>query len=102
MPFFSLVALPIFLSDLNLTLERVGTDCDHGGPLDICAICKVLHCDANLHLGSDWIENRPRLTAIRWDIAGRKQVMVTLPGGRNSCLLCRSLTFSLPVEAEYY
>lgn len=67
-------------TNLNLTVERVGTDCDHGGPLDICNICKVLKCDLNLHLDGKWIENTPKFTAIRWTIGGHNSLMVSIPG----------------------
>jgi neutral ceramidase len=66
-------------TNMNLTLERIG-NCSHGGFLQICTICHFLACDLNLHLGEHWIENRPRFTAVRLDIGGRTNLIVTSPG----------------------
>jgi len=66
-------------TNMNLTFARVA-NCSKGGPLDICGICKFLNCDLNLHLGSEWVENRPRFTAIRFTLNGKSNVIVTMPG----------------------
>lgn len=66
-------------TQMNLTLARI-ENCTSGGPLDICSICKVLDCDANLHLGPDWIDQVPRFVALRIDAAGEHNVIVTMPG----------------------
>ena len=49
-----------------------GAGAGPGGPLDICTLCRVLHCDVNAHLNSGWIEETPRFTAIRVTGAARK------------------------------
>ena len=49
---------------LNATLARF-ENCTSGGPLDICSICAVLHCDLNPHLNTAWLNENPRFTAIR-------------------------------------
>jgi hypothetical protein len=69
------------LTNLNLTLERVA-NCTHGGPLDVCTWCsaKFLNCDLNLHLGSNWVENKPRFNAIRLTVSGQDHMIVTVPG----------------------
>jgi hypothetical protein len=66
-------------TQLNLTFSRIG-NCSKGGPIDICTICRVLDCDANIHLGSGWVENSFRFSAMRFDIAGDKWALATLPG----------------------
>jgi hypothetical protein len=68
-------------TNLNLTLARVA-NCTQGGILDVCSWCsaKFLNCDLNLHLGSNWVENKPRFNAIRLNIAGQDHVIVTVPG----------------------
>ncbi|EGD78316.1 hypothetical protein PTSG_09383 [Salpingoeca rosetta] len=71
--------VPFGPTNLNVTLQRF-ENCTSGGPLDICTLCEVIHCDLNLHLGSSWIENAPRFTAIRFDVDGSKTLMVTMPG----------------------
>jgi len=71
--------VPFGLTSLNITLQRFD-NCTVGGPIDICSLCSILDCDANLHLGSSWVEENPRFTAFRFDIHGKKKVMVTIPG----------------------
>eukprot|EP00762_Andalucia_godoyi_P001467 ANDGO_00225.mRNA.1 Neutral ceramidase len=66
-------------ANLNFTFTR-WENCTQGGPLDICGICKVLRCDVPLRLDSSWIENTPRFTAVRLDIAGHHFGLVTVPG----------------------
>eukprot|EP00698_Gefionella_okellyi_P007333 TRINITY_DN1787_c0_g1_i1.p1 TRINITY_DN1787_c0_g1~~TRINITY_DN1787_c0_g1_i1.p1 ORF type:complete len:441 (+),score=106.36 TRINITY_DN1787_c0_g1_i1:19-1341(+) len=66
-------------TSLNLTLQRLD-NCTHGGELDICSICTMLHCDANIHLPASWIEQTPRFTAIRIDVNNRKNIVVSIPG----------------------
>lgn len=51
-----------------------------GGQLDICSICTILRCDANIHLDSAWIENQPRFTAFRFGVNGKQTALVTIPG----------------------
>lgn len=72
-------AVPFGPTNLNATLERF-SNCTHGGLLDICTICEVLHCDVNAHLPSNWVENTPVFTAVRFDILGKRSVLVTMPG----------------------
>jgi len=66
-------------TNMNLTFARVA-NCTKGGPLYICSICHFLNCDLNLHLGSNWVENNPRFTAIRLSLNGQHNVIVTIPG----------------------
>jgi len=66
-------------TQLNLTLERLD-NCTNGGPLDICAFCKFLDCDANIHLNGGWVENAPLFNAFRFVINGKSSVMVSIPG----------------------
>jgi len=66
-------------TNLNVTLKRFA-NCTTGGPLDICTICSALNCALNEHLGSAWIENTPRFTAIRFQIGTVNTVIVTMPG----------------------
>jgi len=66
-------------TNMNLTLARVA-NCTKGGPINICSICAFLNCDLNLHLGSSWIENQPRFTAIRFTLNGKNNVIVSIPG----------------------
>jgi hypothetical protein len=70
----ALKVLSLFYSLLELT-ERAT-----GGPLDICSICRVLDCDANIALDESWVEENPRFTALNWQVNGKKIGMVTLPG----------------------
>lgn len=51
-----------------------------GGPLDICTLCEVLHCEFNPHLGSQWLENKPTFTAINFNSRNRTTLFVTMPG----------------------
>jgi len=71
--------IPFGLTDLNITLQRF-SNCSSGGPLDICTLCAVLKCDANLHLDSGWVEENPRFSAFKFVIRGKSTIMVTLPG----------------------
>jgi len=71
--------LPFGETNLNYTLARFN-NCTHGGPLDICTICAILRCDLNAHLGSAWLENKPRFTGVRLDYDNRSVIMVTMPG----------------------
>lgn len=73
------MTVPFGPTDMNLTLGRVA-NCSQGGPLDICSICRVLDCDANLHLDSAWIEQSPTFTALSVKIEDVYTLMVTLPG----------------------
>jgi neutral ceramidase len=71
---------PFGPTNMNLTLERIA-NCTHGGPLDICSICRVLKCDLNLHLGDAWIETEPRFSAFRFTVNGNvHNLLVTIPG----------------------
>ena len=70
---------PFGETDLNYTLARFN-NCTHGGPLDICTLCAVLRCDLNVHLGSAWLENKPRFTGIKLTFQNKNVVMVTMPG----------------------
>jgi hypothetical protein len=71
--------VPFGRTRLNITLQR-WDNCTSGGELDICAICRVLDCDANLALPESWVEENPRFTGVRLDANGKKTVMVTIPG----------------------
>jgi len=71
--------IPFGETSLNITLQRFD-NCTSGGPLDICSICTILDCDANIHLGDSWVEEFPRFTALRFDIHGKHVGMVTIPG----------------------
>jgi len=71
--------IPFGPTNLNLTLARLD-NCTSGGPLDICTICLILDCDANIHLPASWLEQNPRFTALRFDINGKNVGMVTIPG----------------------
>ena len=65
-------------TQLNLTLARVD-NCTRGGPLDICTLCDILDCDANIHLPSSWVEESARFTAL--DILnGESHILVSIPG----------------------
>lgn len=66
-------------TQLNATLGRFN-NCTSGGALDICTICRVLGCDANVHMPEAWIENVPRFTALRIDTDSQKSVIVSAPG----------------------
>eukprot|EP01104_Vermistella_antarctica_P016348 TRINITY_DN554_c7_g1_i1.p1 TRINITY_DN554_c7_g1~~TRINITY_DN554_c7_g1_i1.p1 ORF type:complete len:522 (-),score=121.45 TRINITY_DN554_c7_g1_i1:264-1829(-) len=66
-------------TNLNLTLQRLD-NCTRGGPLDVCSICEVMHCDENIHLGPAWVEQQPMFSAVRWDIHGNKTLLVSIPG----------------------
>lgn len=66
-------------TNLNLTIVRA-TNCTHGGPLDICTLCKVLHCDAPIHLSMSWVSNTAMFNAFRFTIRGKHSVMVSIPG----------------------
>jgi len=39
-----------------------------------------LRCDANVHLGSAWLENLPRFTGVKLSYQNKNVVMVTMPG----------------------
>jgi len=71
--------IPFGETKLNITLQRFD-NCTMGGPLDICSICTILDCDADIRLGDSWVEENPRFTALRFDIHNKKVVMVTIPG----------------------
>jgi len=66
-------------TQLNLTLSRI-ENCTQGGPLDICTICQILDCDANIELGPGWVMNRPLFNAFRFGIRGNYSVIVSVPG----------------------
>jgi hypothetical protein len=51
-----------------------------GGPLDICTLCQVLDCELNPSLDSNWLENMPRFTAVRFNGNGKNAVLATMPG----------------------
>eukprot|EP01116_Phalansterium_solitarium_P025407 TRINITY_DN9709_c1_g2_i1.p1 TRINITY_DN9709_c1_g2~~TRINITY_DN9709_c1_g2_i1.p1 ORF type:complete len:500 (-),score=133.82 TRINITY_DN9709_c1_g2_i1:217-1716(-) len=64
----------------NFTLSRLA-NCTQGGPLDLCTICRVLQCDANIHMPAGWIEDVPRFTAWQFLLPdGVKNLFVTIPG----------------------
>lgn len=71
--------VPFGMTQLNLTLARLD-NCTRGGPLDICSLCVILDCDANIALPSSWVEENPRFTAFSFSIHGKSTVMVTMPG----------------------
>jgi len=66
-------------TNLNATFGRFD-NCTNGGPLDICTICAILRCDADVHMPEAWITNTPRFTAIAFGLNGENDVLVTLPG----------------------
>jgi len=66
-------------TDLNATLGRF-SNCTTGGTLDICTICSILDCDANVHMPEAWITNKPRFTAMSITSQGNKNILVTMPG----------------------
>jgi len=66
-------------TQLNLTLARLD-NCTQGGPIDICSICDVLDCDANIKLDDGWLEENPRFSAFSFLINGISTVLVTMPG----------------------
>jgi len=66
-------------TNLNFTLAR-WDNCSHGGPIDICSICEILHCEEDLALYSGWIETVPKFTALSIEIASKRAVIATLPG----------------------
>lgn len=66
-------------TQLNITLQR-WDNCTQGGELDLCSICAVLDCDANVHLDGAWVENVPRFTAVTLTWDGKTTAMVTVPG----------------------
>lgn len=71
--------VPFGLTNLNMTFERF-SNCSSGGPLDICTICRILKCDANLHLGPGWMEESPTFGAFRFTVDGHDALLVTMPG----------------------
>jgi len=71
--------VPFGPTDLNATLGRFD-NCSSGGELDICTICSVIGCDANVHLYSAWIEQSPKFTAFSFVINGKSTVSVSIPG----------------------
>jgi len=71
--------IPFGMTNLNITLQRFD-NCTSGGPLDICFICVILGCDANIHLSEAWIEANPRFSAFSFEINGKTTGMVTIPG----------------------
>lgn len=66
-------------TNMNITLARIA-DCTSGGPLDVCTLCKAINCDANLHLGDGWVENKPKFTAVAFTANGKTAVGPTIPG----------------------
>jgi len=66
-------------TDLNYTLARFN-NCSTGGPIDICSLCAVLHCDLNAHFGASWIEDKPRFTSFLFEIEAEPTLLVTVPG----------------------
>jgi len=66
-------------TDLNFTLQR-WDNCTHGGPIDICSICMILHCEDDLALYSGWIENYPKFTAFAINIGTTRTIVATMPG----------------------
>lgn len=82
-------------TSLNLTLQRLDNcthvcpqysvgdycaDLQQGGPMDICSLCTIMHCDENIHLPSSWIQQTPVFTAVRFDINTKRTVFVSIPG----------------------
>lgn len=57
-------------------------NCTHGGYLDICTFCssKFLNCDWDAHLKENWIDEKPRFTAVRIKVLGKNTLLVTAPG----------------------
>ena len=51
-----------------------------GGPIDICSLCTLLHCDANVHLGSSWVAESARFSAFRFNINNKNTAIVSIPG----------------------
>jgi len=71
--------IPFGPTNLNMTLAR-NDDCDNGGELDICTICRIINCDINLHLGDAWLQQYPRFTALSFTVNQKTTGMVTVPG----------------------
>jgi len=71
--------VPFGPTNLNATLQRFD-NCSTGGPLDICTFCRIIDCDLNAHMYSNWIENNPRFTAFRFTINGVNTVITSIPG----------------------
>lgn len=73
------------VTQMNLTLARIA-DCSKGGPLDLCSMCSALHCDLNLHLGSSWLQESPRFSAVAFRVGGTRgaggvtTAIATIPG----------------------
>merc|ERR1711991_108500 len=70
---------PFGPTNLNFTFSRF-ENCTTGGPLDVCGICEILHCDFNVHMPSGWIENKPTFTSWGFIIDGVSTVLVSAPG----------------------
>eukprot|EP00053_Salpingoeca_punica_P013748 m.124504 g.124504 ORF g.124504 m.124504 type:complete len:479 (-) comp16294_c0_seq1:2080-3516(-) len=75
--------VPFGKTNLNYTLQRFN-NCSTGGPMDICTICRILHCDVNLHLNSAWMEENPVFSALRLSVTSGSTtvhtLLVTMPG----------------------
>jgi len=64
---------------MNLTFERIA-NCTEGGPFNICTICNVIKCTADLRLNASWVENTPRFTGISLAVGGKRAVIASIPG----------------------
>jgi len=71
--------VPFGPTNLNATFQRFD-NCSTGGPLDVCTLCRILDCDLNAHMYSNWIENDPRFTAFRFTINDVNTVITSMPG----------------------
>jgi len=64
---------------MNLTLERIA-NCTTGGPFNICSICEVIKCAADLRLDATWVENTPRFSGVSITVGGKRTIIATVPG----------------------
>jgi len=71
--------VPFGETSLNITLARFN-NCTSGGPLDLCSLCYMIGCDANIHLPESWVEENPRFTAMNINVNGVNTGIVTVPG----------------------
>jgi len=63
----------------NWTLART-EGCHSGGPLDICTICAVIHCDVDTHFPESWWDATPKFTAFSFKLRNYTTLMSTIPG----------------------
>jgi len=71
--------VPFGPTNLNITLDRV-LNCTSGGPINICTFCAIFHCEDNLELYSNWIDNSPRFTALSISVGNVKTIIGSIPG----------------------